>query len=252
MNKVCIVYKFLILFFVFIAIQNCNYAYVTYDYPDGYYGYNSNRGENYLQITQIEKSLFNRTYERESIYNRLDRIERKLFRTTNQRDSLADRLEAICQNINPSLMANVPLSELRKMEQRILRQTFTSDDIDNRIGRLEQAVLGMTQSGNLDTRFQRLKIATTQNHSPQYYHSYNNYQPSYVYPASNSTAKNILNSVVNGIGTITGFTPPVYNPDFNSGWPNNNWTQRGEFWNNNRYYNQAHGGNSGAMVRILD
>ena len=246
MRTKSIVVKSLVMLIALFITQGIGFSYVNYGYPNGYYGYNSNSGENYLQITQIEKALFNRTYERESIYNRLSRIERKLFRTTNTRDSLADRLEAITQNINPSLMANVPLTELKRLEQRVLRQTYTYDDVHNRLARLEQVVLGATQAGNLDTRFQRLQLATRQNRINPYYNTptaYNN---------NNSSTKNILNTLVNGIGTITGFTPPVYDPYLNNGFNNDNWGQSRFYADNQRIQNSFYGGNTGTMVRILD
>ena len=250
--------KFLTITNIFVcavlALVSCgeSLAYVNYKFPDGYYGYNANRGENYLQITQIEKALFSRTYERESIYNRLNRIERKLFRTTNTNDSLADRLDAITKNINPSLMANVPMAELRRLEQKILRQTYTSDDVENRLARLESVVFGATQSGAFDTRFQRLKIAMRQNASHQpFCTNQRDFYDAATLPTS-ARAKNILNNFVNGLGTITGFTPPVYDPFSDGGFSNNNWGQSRFYSDNNRFYNSFQGYNTGSRVQILD
>lgn len=240
--------------FVVLALACCGegWAYVNYNFPDGYYGYNASSGENYLQITQIEKALFNRTYERESIYNRLSRIERKIFRATNTNSSLSERLEAITKNINPSLMANVPMVELKRFEQKILKQTYTSDDVENRLARLENVVFGATQSGAPDTRFQRLKIAMCQNGSRQTLcATQQDFYDAATLPTS-SRAKNILNNFVNGFGTITGFTPPVYDPYLDNAFQNNNWGQSRFYSDNNRFYNSFQGYNTGSRVQILE
>ena len=209
--------------------------------------YPAANGENYLQITQIERSLFNRSYENEDIYSRLNRIEQRLFRSTNTSASLCDRLEAIMSNINPSMLANIPIKELSLMERQILRRAYTNETPDKRIERLEQALFGTIQPGNLEARFQKLQLAI--NSQQQYSASY-----SALGIPANRTPRNTLQNLLGGIGTITGFTPPVYDNfsthpnDFHAG----SYAYNNFYKNNTSLHNTLRNYATAGNVRILE
>ena len=75
--------------------------------------------ENYPKITQIEQKLFNKTYEKESIYNRLHRLEKKLFKKDFGNLPLANRVDNIVSNIDASIMYNISTKELEKLERKV-------------------------------------------------------------------------------------------------------------------------------------
>ncbi len=264
--------KSIINFSVIIALlvfltQGTGLAYTGYyNYPNSSYSsYGNGSGENYLQITQIEKGLFNRTFERESIYTRLNRIEQKLFRTTRSKDNLSQRLEAIMMNVNPSLMANVPLDDLKNLERRYLNRTYTNENVDMRVARLEQQVFGAMQRGPLDARYERLRTAVRSSNTNNSMTNYNNipYQvPTYPTYSSGSKVKDVFANVLNGFGTITGITPPVYDQydaNFYNNYDNSvvpfqtsghGYDQYGRTNTGSYYQNRDFGGSTG--VRILN
>jgi len=202
-------------------------------------------GENYLQITQIERALFNNSYENENIYSRLNRIEQKLFRTTNNSANLADRLETIMNNINPSMLANIPSSELGLMEREILNRTFAGETPDKRIARLEQTLFGTMQSGSIEERFYKLRNSIASR--KQYDSSYTAYGLN-----PNGKVRNTLYNLLGGLGTITGITTPVYDPfDSNTSffYPNS----YSQFYRNNTgLYNYLNNFGTTNSVRILE
>lgn len=235
---------FIVLFLLCSILTGCLSA-SAYYYPDTYY---NSQGENYLQITKIEHALFNRSFENESIYARLNRIEQKLFRATNNSANLADRLEAIMTNINPSLLANIPVENIKSFEKTIFRRTFTSEAPDKRISRLEQAVFGTLQPGSLEDRYEKLQIAMNSLQVPV--NTYQNADNTY----SNNRFKDIVQNVLGGIGTITGVTTPVYDPFetySNAYYPGNCGYNR-FYRNNNSIYNSFKNFGTTNNLRILD
>lgn len=231
--------------FVLCSLLTCHLNVSAYYYPDTYY---NSQGENYLQITKIELALFNRSFENESIYSRLNRIEQKLFKTINSTATLADRLDAIMTNINPSMLTNVPMENIKVLEKTILKRTFTADTPDRRISRLEQAVFGTLQPGSLEDRFEKLQIAMSSMRTPvnTYTNAYN--------PYPNSRVKDIVQNVLGGIGTITGVTAPVYDPfeTYSPAYYPDNCAYNRFYRNNNSVYNSFKNYGTFGNMRILD
>lgn len=228
--------------------------------------------ESYPKVTQLEITLFKRTYENESIYNRLTRIENKVFRRNFNSMPLASRVDNIFANIDPALMYNISLKELARLETKVLGRTYPNDDTESRITRLEKEMLGAMQGGKLTERFNTVKTAA------KHYNSYPEIaQSQSVYPrystginpyytgqrrGINGMLQNVLGAIFGdlGTGTMTGFTPPIYDP-YN---PYSSYNPYGGFNMNpgvgqQDYFMGNHGGymnnrnlGSQSSVRILD
>lgn len=230
--------------------------------------------ENYPKVTQIEYALFNRSYEKQNIYNRLSRIERKLFKKTFTRLPLASRLDNITNNMDMGIMYNISSRELSKLEKKVLGRTYEDEDTESRITRMEKEMLGAMQGGNLNKRFETIKTASKHYNSyPEIVQSQTIYPQQYAssstmpyYPPNgywNNTTRrssgfggmlqNLLGTVFNngyGTGTITGYTPPIYDP-YNR-FINPGLGIRNEYRGNTRSFIDNRNYGHGATVRILD
>ena len=214
--------------------------------------------ENYPKITQVEYALFKKSYEKQNIYTRLSRIEEKIFNRDFKNLPLASRMDNITKNMDTGILYNISNKDLTKLERKVLGQTYE----------------GAMQDGDLNTRLETItkaskhynsypEIAQTQTIYPQqnFYQSapMGYYSPSnYGYWNSRSSQtgiggffRNLLGSAFNGYGggTITGFTPPIYNPysNFDPGMG-----IRNEYSSNTRSYIDNRNYGTGSGVRILD
>ncbi len=227
--------------------------------------------ESYPKITQIELNLFKRTYERQNIYDRLTRIENKIFRRNFTAMPLANRVDNILANIDPGVMYNISTKELAKLESKILGRTYMNDDTESRITRLEKEMLGAMQGGNLTERFNTVKTASKHYNSypelmqsqsvyPQYSGNANPYYMSKNWSGTRSRrgvsglVQNLLGTIFGDFsaGSLTGFTPPIYDPynpygGFNPGMG----TQNYYMGNHGGYMDNRNIGNT-STVKILD
>ena len=229
--------------------------------------------ENYPKITQLEINLFKKSYEKENIYSRLTRLENKVFKRNFSGMPLASRVENLLENIDSGIMYGISSKELAKIETKVLGRTYTNDDTESRITRLEKEMIGAMQGGNLKERYNTVKTAS------KHYNSYPEIaQSQIVYPQSNvyaynpyngfypgtsmrygrpSGVGNILQSMANrvfrgyGPGMLTGFTPPIYDPY--SPYMNPSGIGHQDYYMGNRggYIRNRNFGN-GATIKILD
>lgn len=227
--------------------------------------------ESYPKVTQLEITLFKRAYENESIYNRLSRIENRMFKRNFNSMPLASRVDNIFANLDPALIYNISLKELARLETKVLGRTYPNDDTESRITRLEKEMLGAMQGGKLTERFETVKTAA------KHYNSYPEIAQSQGVYSGYSTGTNpyytgtkrglsgMLQNVLGvifgdiGTGTMTGFTPPLYDP-YNTYSPYNPYAynmspgvgQQDYFMGNHGgYFNNRNLGSQSA-VRILD
>jgi len=226
-------------------------------------------------ISQIEQSIFGRSFENQNISTRLSRIEKSLFSTTYPTSPDAQRIDNIISNYNQiNKYPNISKKDLSKLESRVLSQNFPQNSAQRRIERLEQQMLGAVQSGDLDARFQTLKIV-----SKNYNTNQSDYSPDPFQSAGSGWKGlrggwgNMLNNNLMG-GSMTGFTPPIspfstnnlnaYNNSstYNNGYNNfnryNRYTSGYSPYRGNRTNTSYHEGyddfstNTGAGVTILD
>lgn len=186
----------------------------------------------YPDINRVEQSLYGRTFESQNIAFRLSRIEKTLFSTTYPTSSSGQRIDNIISNFNQiNKYPNISQGELSKLENRIFSQSFSSNNPERRIERLEQQVFGAVQSGDLVSRYEALRMA-----AKSYNANRNNiYNPNSIAQGGwKGIAANIGNAMLGG--TMTGFTPPI-NPYYASGSGYNN--------PYNAYSNPIAGGRSG-------
>lgn len=183
------------------------YTLTTYEPPIARHqgGYSS-----YPKISQIESILLNKTYENEDIELRLKRLEKKTCSKIYPNSDLAWRVDNIMAHLDQSTLYNIPSKELASIEKQVLGKSFTKDSLDNRLTRLEQQMLGASQSGKLDRRYQT--ILTAANHytnmslpaAPFSTTTLSNTQSS----GFKGMLQNVFGSMFNG-GYVTGYTPPI-------------------------------------------
>lgn len=173
--------------------------------PDPFVG---NSAPNYNDINRIEQSLFGRTYDNQNINLRLGRIEKSLFTTTYPSAPAAQRIDNIISNFNQmNKYPNISQNALTKMETKVFGQNFPQNNQQKRIERLEQKIFGAVQSGDMDSRYEALKIAmNTYNKNianGNYQMNYNNAPQKGWRGVTNALGGNFMG------GTMTGFTPPI-------------------------------------------
>lgn len=123
----------------------------------------SNQEENYNsypKITNLEKIILKRTYENQDINTRLSRLEKKVCSQTFPNADLAWRVENIISKTDQSEIYNIPSKKLAEIEKQVLGKSYKKDNIEDRLSRLEFQMLGATQSGKPDERFQTLLTAS--------------------------------------------------------------------------------------------
>lgn len=212
---------------------------------------------NYSDVSQIEQSLFGRTYATQSIPARLSRIEKSLFTTTYPNSTIAQRIDNIILNFNQlNKYPNISKHILSKLETKILNQDYPQNSPERRIERLEQQLFGATQSGNVDARYQTILAASKNYRRPN---------QDYLDPISQGGWKNIAGAIGSSLlgGSMTGFTPPInpyydnynnnynnYNNSYNS-YPSGYGAYQG-YRSNHGYSDSFKNYSSGTGVTILD
>jgi len=291
----------LLIFFVFLFANVAPiYAYDRIpNYSDNvrdfnYYSANQNyqadadTSNSYPKVTKIEALIFKQTFVNEDIEKRLARIENKMFRKTNSDMSLAERVDLISNNIDPGVFYDISSEKLSYIENKIFGRQYPNDDTETRIIRLEKEMLGAMQDGNLKERFDVVAQASKHytsfpslqednyNTAQQPYNrNYQNYQrysntPYTTYSNSNTNQRGLKNTLGNivsgllGVGTMTGFTPPIYPSQYSNGYqyynPTNNYydpyTNQGIQDNRSTqtpygYYNYNKSYGTGGGVKVL-
>lgn len=174
---------------------------------------------NFSGISRIEQSLFGRSFENLDILTRLSRIEKNLFNTTYPNATKEQRIDNIISNFNQiNKYPNISKGALSGMEAKIFHQNYPQNGPERRIERLEQQVFGAVQSGDLNTRYENLKIAIN-----NYNVGKTAYYPTAVAP---SGIRGILGNIGNAMmgGSMTGFTPSIdpFDNNFSAGYNNYN------------------------------
>lgn len=231
------------------------------------------------KLEKIERAIFGNSYTNQSIAARLSRLEKSLFSTTYPKSTNTQRIDNIISNFNQiNKYPNISANELSKIEATVLHKTYTRNNPEQRIERLEQELLGAIQSGDLKTRYDILKTAASTYNSNPY--NQNMDVPDMNYPAPVATRgwKGLARGLRLG-GSMTGFTPPInpfdnysssygnngYNrfsnplgnqygssyPAFPSAYSSGYGTNRGTYGNRG-YYNAMQSGGTGMGVTILD
>ena len=74
--------------------------------------------ESYPKITQLEYSIFKKSYEKQNIYSRLNRLEKKIFNTTYDGLPLANRVDNLMNNIDSGILYGITSKDLAKLETK--------------------------------------------------------------------------------------------------------------------------------------
>lgn len=168
------------------------------------------------------------------------------------------------KNVNISKRYN----GLSRYEKRLFGKSYDNDEVENRISRLEEKVLGTIFEGNLDKRYQTLRrtipnYLKNQHYTvnyPTYTHSYNNNVPMYsttsypsqyhsvTTPVQSTGWRGLAGSLGNFFfGAPTGMSPQIYSPFVSDYGPD---YQQGMYTNHGWRLNNIHTG-SGVGIRML-
>lgn len=223
----------------------------------------------YSRISEIEQSLFGKTYQGQNIAARLSRIEKNLFNKTYPNSTNLQRLDNVVSNYNQiNKCPNISVNVLSKMERQVFNQAFPQYNIQRRLERLEQQILGATQQGDMSARYELLKTAA-RNYKPQ--NVLSPYEDSGFDGATvgSTRRRGLLGSLGSLGGTMTGFTPPI-NPYSAYGMNNNyssnpygyttspgystdgSYNSTGPFGTSRGYYSSNGSYGSGVGVTIID
>lgn len=122
-------------------------------------------------------------------------------------------------------------SDLNSFELKQYGKTYSSENLSTRLNRLENDFLGMSQTGDFDSRMAQLSRVVSPNINPNNIvypkNSYSyNYSSTYGATPKRSAIQKFLDNVSEAIspnGVVTGYTPGFYPSEF--------------YGNQNRYYN---------------
>ena len=121
-------------------------------------------------------------------------------------------------------------SDLNAFELKQYGKTYSSDNLSTRLNRLENDLLGMSQTGDFESRMAQLSRVASPNINPNNIvypktsYNYNSYN--YASTPKRSAIQKFLDNVSEAIspnGVVTGYTPGFYPSEF--------------YGNQNRYYN---------------
>lgn len=227
--------------------------------------------DKFMQISELEMKVFGLSFEGEEVYTRVARLENRLFNGTQDGLDLNNRVDRLLSRGDAVALNGVSPQELAETEFKIFNRTYVNEKIENRLARLERKLLGAEQGGGADARFALIRTASQRYNPNTYTYTTPNYPqtvytPNYynttlpnVFPTgTNSGWRNVLGNVLNGFmgGTMTGYTPPIYDP-YGYGYNNNGFQYGGSGFNSNvvtpyGYRNVINNMSGGASVRILD
>lgn len=203
----------------------------------------------YSNISKIEQSLFGNSFENQNISIRLSKIEKKLFNTTYPNANSNKRIDNIISNCDQaSKYPNISKNVLSDLESKVFGQKYPQNGPARRIERLEQQVFGAIQSGDLNARYDTLRMAVKA-------YNDNKYANNDIAPATRGFGRGISIGMggrgMQGMGgsfgnpfmsgRMTGFTPPIgiqNDPFFDD---NNNFGSSS--FGNNNYGNNAYNNN---------
>jgi len=185
-----------------------SYTFTLYEPPE----MSQNGRVAYPKITKLESIILNKTFEDDDIEHRLQRLEKKTFSRIYSGSDLAWRVDNISRKIDQSELYNIPSKDLANLEKKILGKSYKKDNIENRLARLEQKMLGAMQSGKPDERYQTIQTAS--NHYIDFNNaiesSLNSFNANSTQPTGGikNAFKNVFHTITNA-GSITGFTPQI-------------------------------------------
>ena len=108
-------------------------------------------------------------------------------------------------------------NELDALEQSKYGQTFQSDSLSDRLNRLENDLLGMSQTGDLDSRIVRLTQVVQPNINPNnIVYPQSNYNSYEMQPKRNLWQRfwDNVSDTFDSTGVITGYTPGLYSSGY--------------------------------------
>ncbi|MDD3594425.1 MAG: hypothetical protein PHX18_07350 [Candidatus Gastranaerophilales bacterium] len=233
-----------------------------------------NTQSDYTPLDDMEQRLFAKTFAQENNYKRLNRIENKIFNKTFSELPVNIRIQNILEAINNNKTNDMAIRYLDFAESQIFSRTYPQNDPSERLERLEIQVFGAVQPGNILSRIENIKRATTNvasgGYGLQYVKPYNNYTTAPIVdnqPKKKSLFQSLAPVIIPFLGNYTNTAPNSYSygpydqtySSYNNYNPNNNYMQFGGMGSNS--YNSSRNGarndfgnnyGIGGGVRILE
>lgn len=125
----------------------------------------------YPKVAQMEKHLYQMSYDSEDIYSRLARIETSLYKSVQSHKSLADRVDGIANQLHITSMPGYLLDDITFLERTNFNKIYSNDSPDNRLERLEYHLAGALQEGSYTDRVFKLKNLSNRNNINQYFNA---------------------------------------------------------------------------------
>lgn len=197
---------------------------------------------NYARLNEVERSLYGKVFANQDILNRLSRLETSIFSTTYPNLALVQRVDNIVANFNQiNKQPNISKGDLSKLESKVLGRNYAQDNLQSRVERLEQQLLGAVQEGDLTDRYETLKVASQNSNFAQ--NLTNDYYPNSVMP-NRGGLRGMLGNIgaaMLGGGMMTGYSPSL-DPFYSQNTYGNNYgTNYGTNCGNGWYNNSGHG-----------
>lgn len=164
-------------------------------------------------LTRMEKSLFGVDYSAQADDARLKRIEQNVYGQASNSASVSQRVDKLSKDLSADLMgqeikptkdtfndeekiyeekapkadSNINYPIVDSLEKQVFKRDYKTDDINQRVSKLEQNVFKKTYSDDLSSRVDRLRTAIMPQRVAQANDGYDDEESDYSYIPGNST-----------------------------------------------------------------
>lgn len=171
---------------------------------------------NNLRLSEIEKMVFGKDYQKQDLNLRLNRLEKNLFKETYPKMNADERIENLYARYNNQLQS-VTSAEISMLEKSVWGRSYGNESLETRVSKLEEEILGAIQDGDLSKRILTLKQTFSVAAQVQPYGTcYGGYVPEYdpnivndFHDGAFSRFKNNLGLIFGGGGCPTGWSPQL-------------------------------------------
>ena len=167
------------------------------------------------RLSDIEKTVFGKDYQKQDLNLRLNRLEKSMFNKTYPNMNADERIDNLYAGYNNQVKSVAP-EEIAELEKCVWGRSYGNDSAETRVSKLEEEVLGAIQNGDLSKRIETLEQALASSGQMQPYGTcYGGYVPQYdpnivndYHDGAFSRFKNNLGLIFGG-GCPTGWSPQL-------------------------------------------
>ena len=172
---------------------------------------------NDARLSEIEKNVFGKDYQKQDLALRLNRLEKSMFNRTYPKMNADERIDNLCSCYNNQVKSVFP-AEISELEKCVWGRSYGNESAEMRVSKLEEELLGAIQNGNLSKRIETLKQALSHSGQMQPYGTcYGGYVPQYDPNIVNDYHDGALSRFKNNLGLIFGGGCPTgWSPQLDS------------------------------------